>query len=152
MVVHLLAVLLYLGAVSGFHPSFTRGCLCLLINFFRLEEPPRDSPNIRRGRLLITISLGWEMSEMSFRLPVCINSVPTCSGCCQVPAIDIHVMGSPRVRGDGPLRWEDTQCSGCQWWFSNLFEGCYNLNALVSDIHVVDVHVRGDGPLRWKDT
>ena len=32
------------------------------------------------------------MSAKSFRIPECINSVPPCSGCCQVPAIDIHVM------------------------------------------------------------
>ena len=50
MVVHLIAVLLHLGDNSGFHPEFTRGCQCLLINFFRLEEPPRDSTSIRGGR------------------------------------------------------------------------------------------------------
>ena len=46
------------------------------------------------------------MPEKSFRIPECINSVPTCSGCCQVPAIDIHVVGSPHVRGDGQLLWK----------------------------------------------
>ena len=42
--------------------------------------------------LLIIISLGWQISAKLFRISECIYSVPTCSGCCHVPAVDIHVM------------------------------------------------------------
>ena len=80
------------------------------------------------------------MSEKSFRIPDCINSVPTCSGCCQVPMIDIRVVAG-EFMCVVPVHFCGmyTQFPDANGDFYNLIEGCYNLNVCVSDIHVVSL-------------
>ena len=66
----------------------------LLYPWTRFLDFTQEFPRYRWCLLLIIITLGWQMSAMSFRIPECTNSVPTCSGCCKVPATDIHVVAA----------------------------------------------------------
>ena len=78
------------------------------------------------------------MSAKSFRIPECINSVPTCSDCSQVPAIDIHVLvGESMCVVTVHFGGRTPNVPDANGGFSNLIEGCYNLPVSVSDIHVV---------------